>query len=234
MPAKGDAKGADMSEDPDPTTGEPAVEPECPPSRTAVATGGGILLVYATRHESTREVAEAVAEELRAAGAEVDLREASQAPAPAGYDAVVVGGPMIMGWHRQAVKYVSRYRRELAQVPTALFVTAASLTEDGVDEVHGMPVFKDPWLVKKPRDADKLSRKERYALPSHYLGGVLKKCAPLRPREVAFFGGSLDLTTMNVVEKLFVLLVIGATPGDGRNWKAIRAWGAGLRETLTS
>jgi len=223
-----------MSEDPDPTEGEATVELESPPNRAAVATGGRVLLVYATRHESTREVAEAVAEELRATVGEVDLREASQAPAPAGYDAVVVGGPMIMGWHRQAVKYVRRYRRELAHVPTAFFVTAASLTEDGVDEVQGMPVFKDPWLVKKPRNAGKLTRKERYALPSHYLGGVLKKCAPLRPRTVAFFAGSLDLTTMNILEKLFVLLVIGVTPGDGRNWEQIRSWGAGLGEVLAS
>ena len=54
----------------------------------------------------------------------------------------------------------------------------------------------------------------------------------MRPRSVAFFAGSLDLTTMNVFEKLFVLLVVGATPGDGRNWKAIREWGAGLGEVL--
>jgi hypothetical protein len=34
----------------------------------------------------------------------------------------------------------------------------------------------------------------------------------------------LDLTTMNVLEKLFVLLVIGATPGDGRHYEFIRNW----------
>jgi len=64
------------------------------------------------------------------------------------------------------------------------------------------------------------------------LASVLKKGSPARPRAVAFFAGSLDLTTMNVFEKLFVLLVVGATPGDGRNWKAIREWGAGLGEVL--
>ena len=46
------------------------------------------------------------------------------------------------------------------------------------------------------------------------------------------FAGSLDLTTMNIFEKLFVLLVVGATPSDGRNWKAIREWGAGLGKVL--
>ena len=41
------------------------------------------------------------------------------------------------------------------------------------------------------------------------------------------FAGSLDLTTMNVFEKLFVLLVIGATPGDGRHYEFVREWAAG-------
>ena len=191
-----------------------------------------ILLVYATRHGSTRDVAAAVAEELRAAGHEVDEQPAAEAPAPAGYDAVVVGGPMIMGWHREAMRYLTRQRADLEKLPTALFITAASLTETGENDVQGVPILKDPWLVKAPRDAAKLRSKERYALPQHYLGKVLKKAAPVRPRGVAFFAGSLDLTTMNVFEKLFVLLVVGATPGDGRNWKAIREWGAGLDETL--
>jgi menaquinone-dependent protoporphyrinogen IX oxidase len=196
------------------------------------ATALRVLLVYATRHGSTREVADAVAEELRAAGCDVDEWPAAEAPGPAGYDAAVVGGPMIMGWHRQAMRYLKKHRRELERLPTALFITAASLTETGETDVEGVPIVKDPWLAKAPRNAAKLRRKERYALPQHYLGDVLKRSAPLRPRGVAFFAGSLDLTTMNLFEKAFVLLVIGATPGDGRNWKAIREWGAGLGEVL--
>jgi menaquinone-dependent protoporphyrinogen IX oxidase len=207
-------------------------EPEAPAARAGVVTGGRALLVYATRHGSSREVAEAVAKELRAAFAEVDVREAKAAPAPSGYDAVVVGGPMIMGWHKDAEKYLRRHRDQLSGTPFALFVTAASLTEDGVDTVRGVPVAKDPWLVKKPKHAAKLGRKERYALPAHYVGDILDVCAPARPRAVALFAGSLDLTAMNVFEKLFVLLVIGATPGDGRHFDFIREWTAGLGDAL--
>ena len=207
-------------------------EPVEPAGGAAVVTGGRALLVCATRHGSTREVADAVAEELRATFAEVDVHEARSAPSPAGYDAVVVGGPMIMGWHKDARKYLKRHRDQLDAVPFAVFVTAASLTEDGVDAVQGMPIVKDPWLVKKPKNADKLSRKERYALPRHYVGDILKECSPARPRSVALFAGSLDLTTMNVFEKLFVLLVIGATPGDGRHFEFVREWAAGLGDML--
>ena len=146
-------------------------EPETPAGGTGVATGGRALLVYASRHGSTREVADAVAEELRAAFAEVDVREARSAPPPAGYDAVVVGGPMIMGWHKDARKYLKRHKDQLSDVPFALFVTAASLTEDGVDAVQGMPIAKDPWLVKKPRNAEKLQPQ-----------GALRPAAALRRR----------------------------------------------------
>ena len=112
-------------------------------------------------------------------------------------------------------------------------MTAASLTEDGMTAVRGVPVAKDPWLVKKPRSADKLTRKERYALPSHYLGDIFKACGPARPRTAAFFAGSLDLTTMNVFEKLFVLLIVGATPGDGRHWDFVREWAADAAKALS-
>ena len=209
-------------------------EPGTPDGGTTVATGGRALVVYATKHGSTREIADAVAEELRAAFAAVDVRVATAAPGPAGYDAVVVGGPMIMGWHRAAEKYLKRHRDELTSVPFALFVTAASLTEDGMNAIRGVPVAKDPWLVKKPRSADKLTRKERYALPSHYLGDIFKACGPARPRTAAVFAGALDLTTMNVFDKLFVLLIIGATPGDGRHWDFVREWAAEAAKALSA
>jgi len=214
------------------TPQETRSEPEAPAGTAGVATGGRVLLVYATKHGSTREVTEAVAEELRAAFAEVEVREAPSAPPPSGYDAVVVGGPMIMGWHKDAERYLKKYKDQLAEVPYALFVTAASLTEDGMNAVHGVPVAKDPWLVKKPRNADKLTRKERYALPAHYVGDILKAGAPAKPRAAAVFAGSLDLTTMNILEKLFVLLVVGATPGDGRHFAFIREWAAELGGAL--
>ncbi len=226
--------GPDETPEPagDDAQARPSPADDVPGAGPTTATGLRVLLVYATRHGSTREVADAVAEELRAAGHDVDQQPAAEAPGPVGYDAVVVGGPMIMGWHREAVRYLTKHRADLERLPTALFITAASLTETGETDVQGVPIVTDPWLAKAPRNAAKLRYKERHALPQHYLGAVLKKAEPMRPRSVAFFAGSLDLTTMNLFEKAFVLLVVGATPGDGRNWKAIREWGAGLGEVL--
>ncbi len=95
------------------------------------ATGRRVLVAYATKYGSTAKVAETVAEELRAAGCEAEARSVGDAASTAGFDAVVVGGPMIFGWHKEAVKYVKARRDALAAVPVAYFITAASLTDDG-------------------------------------------------------------------------------------------------------
>lgn len=196
-----------------------------------------VLVVYATKYGSTAKVAEIIAEELRAAGCQAETRavaggRAAAAASTAGLDAVVVGGPMILGWHRGALAFVKARRGELAAVPVAYFITAASLTDDGADDVDGVPIHKDTWLAKKPARRDKLSYRERYALPSHYLGGILKRTKPVRPRRVAFFAGAVDLTKMNLLEKLFVMLIIGARPGDARHWDAVREWARGLPVAL--
>jgi len=191
-----------------------------------------ILVVCATKFGSTVEVAEAVAEELRGRGFEAECRRAAEAGSPAGFDAVIVGGPMIFGWHKDAKRYLKAQRRALAAVPCALFITAASLTQDGRDAIAGVPVVKDSWLVKDPKRAGSPGYRERYALPEHYLGDILKDAAPVKPRQAAFFAGSLDMQKMNIFERLFVMFVIGATPGDGRHFDAVREWARGLPEVL--
>ncbi len=187
-----------------------------------------ILVAFATKHGSTPEVAEAVAEELRAGGADVDVRPASLDGGLSGYQAVVLGAPMILGWHKDALRFIERHRSELATMTTAYFVTAASLTETGEERIDAVPIVKDPWLAKRPKDPARMSFRERYARPSEYLKKPFAKAPEVRPSSVAFFAGSLDLTNMNIFEKLFVMLVIGATPGDSRNWDAIRDWARGL------
>ena len=58
-----------------------------------------ILIAYATMAGSTEEVAQAVGEEIAKSGAQVDVLPISEIKDLKGYDGVVVGGPMIMGWY---------------------------------------------------------------------------------------------------------------------------------------
>ena len=191
---------------------------------TASAGALNILVAYASKHGSTAEVAEAVAAELRGPNVEVTLRQITGGLRAEAYDAVVVGGPMIMGWHKDATGFLKRNAPALAARPTACFATAASLTQMA-DQPGAVPLFCDPWLVKAPRRADHLTYKERYAGPDHYLRDIIGERSGVRFVGVALFGGSVDLTAMNILEKLFVLAIVGAKPGDLRNWEAIKGWG---------
>jgi menaquinone-dependent protoporphyrinogen oxidase len=83
---------------------------------------GTILVAYGTRHGSTREVAEAVADGLRSCGLEVETLDATRAVDVSGYAGVVVGGALYMGrWHPSALSLLERNRRVLAALPVAVF-----------------------------------------------------------------------------------------------------------------
>lgn len=82
-----------------------------------------VLVAYATRHGSTREVAEAVVGTLRASGADVQLQAARDVRALAPrFDLVVLGAPIYSGrWQRDAHRFLRRHRKELDAVPVAVF-----------------------------------------------------------------------------------------------------------------
>lgn len=215
-----------------------AQDPQESPSRApigsalAVARPARTLVTFATRHGSTADVAAAVGDELRTAGLAVDVRPLRDRPQATDYDAIIVGGPMIAGWHRAARRFLRHNRRHLCRTPTAYFFTAMSLTDTGARELEGIPLFLDPWLAKPPASTASLSRRERYATPANYLRPALDAAGEARPVSVAFFGGALDLTQLNLFEKLFITLLVGATPGDTRNFAAVREWSAKLPAAL--
>jgi menaquinone-dependent protoporphyrinogen oxidase len=81
-----------------------------------------ILVAYATKHGSTKEVAEVVAQVLCQHGASVIVRPATEVDELDGVDAVVVGGALYTGrWHRDARDLLSRLRRRLDGRPLAVF-----------------------------------------------------------------------------------------------------------------
>jgi menaquinone-dependent protoporphyrinogen oxidase len=190
-----------------------------------------ILIAYATKSGSTAEVAGAIGRELTQDGARVDVRSIKDVGDIGSYDAVIVGGPMIMGWHREAVQFMQKNQSTLSQVPVACFLTALSLTEaeTGFDSI---PVYQDPSLAKPPKNAGKPSFKERYATVASYLRPVLDKAPQVKPVSAAFFAGKLDCSRLDLLSRLFVQVIIGAKPGDYRNWDAIRAWAASLHRVL--
>lgn len=81
-----------------------------------------VLVSYASERGSTAEIAEAVAEILLSAGLQVDLRPVSQVRDVTPYRAVVLGSAVyMMRWRREAVRFLRRHRKELAERVVWLF-----------------------------------------------------------------------------------------------------------------
>jgi menaquinone-dependent protoporphyrinogen oxidase len=121
-----------------------------------------VLVVYATKHGSTREVAEAISATLQEHGAEVELRSARDVRERiGGRDLIVLGGAIYSGrWHNDAHRFLKRHRKELLNVPVAVFGMGPRNSSE------------DAWR----RSRGQLDR-------------ALAKREWLRPATVALFGG---------------------------------------------
>ena len=191
-----------------------------------------ILVAFATMAGSTMQVAEAVGEEIAKSGAQVDVLPISEIEHLQAYDGVVVGGPMIMGWHRKALRFLKKHRKAVQKIPLAVFVMAMSLTETDETPAEGVMVIIDEKLPKPPENKAELSFRERYARPSKYLAPILRATRPVKPVSIGVFGGWLEYGRLKWWAVLFAMLVIQALAGDRRNWEMIRAWAAELPAAL--
>lgn len=187
-----------------------------------------ILVAYATHAGSTVEVAQAVAEEIAKSDVQVDVLPIDQVQTIETYDGVVLGAPIIMGWHRGALGFLKKHRNAFRKIPIAVFVMAMSLTKTGETSVNGVPITVDEKLPKRPIIDGKLNWRERYARIPNYAKPILSAIQPAKPMNIAFFGGCLQYGRLKWWAVLFAMVIVQAQAGDKRNWAAIRAWAADL------
>jgi len=186
-----------------------------------------VLVAYATNSGTTTDVAQAIGEELQKAGFQVDVLAVQKVGNLDSYDAVVLGAPMILGWHRAARRFLRKNQSVLRRIPLAVFVTCMSLTKSGETSFRGVPVAVDEALPKPPKNEGRLSFRERYSLISNYLRPILN-ASPVKPVSAGIFGGRLDYGRMQWWAMIFVVLILQAQAGDKRNWDAIRGWADSL------
>jgi menaquinone-dependent protoporphyrinogen oxidase len=162
----------------------------------------GILVAYGSWAGSTAEVAEAVAGELRAGGASVDVRPARDVGDVGPYGAVVLGAAVRAGrLHADAMRFVERHRACLVDMPVAYFVVC--LTMKG-----GTP--------KSRAASDK------------FLDALRDRFPAVKPVAVGLFGGAVrcdaeSLSKLPLGQRL-VLTAMKSAAGDYRDWDAIRQW----------
>ena len=162
-----------------------------------------ILVGYATKYGSTREVAEAIAATLREGELEVDLQPMRDVRTLEGVGAVVLGAPLYMfRWHKDAKSFLSRHRQALMERPVAVF--ALGPFEDVPKQWQEVRANLDKELAKFPWFAP---------IAIEVIGGVFD------PAKLTF--------PYNLVPGLKKMPV-----SDIRDWTAIRAWANSLPARL--
>ena len=92
--------------------------------------GMSILVVYASKHGATEEIAERIAESLKAEGQDADARPVQEAGDLSRYEGFVVGSAAYVGrWLKDAVAFVKSNKDLLAQKPVWLFSSGPLGTE---------------------------------------------------------------------------------------------------------
>jgi len=106
-----------------------------------------ILLAYGTMAGSTAEVAQAIAEELTQAGAQVDVAPVESVEDLSGYDAVVVGTAVrkfrILG---KTKRFLKKHRNALSQVPVAYYLVCLVMREELPENIEKATQFAKPML----------------------------------------------------------------------------------------
>ena len=156
-----------------------------------------LLVVVASKHGSTAEIAAALARGAagcpagRGAGLSAIAVPAGQKPSPTGFDAVVLGSAVYAGrWMEEAREYAARFADVLRTKPVWLFSSG--------------PIGEPPFPPDPPHDA----------APIAALTGA---------REHRVFPGRLDKSRLGFGERAMVT-AMRAPLGDFRDWAEIAAW----------
>lgn len=168
--------------------------------------GPRVLVVVASRHGATAEIADALARSLaecpagRAAALSAVAVPAHQRPDPAPFDAVVVGSAVYAGrWLDPARQYAADHAGVLRTRPVWMFSSG--------------PIGDPPFPPDEPHDAAPLA-------------------AITGARAHRVFPGRLDKSRLSFGERAMVT-AMRAPVGDFRTWDEIAAWAAEIAATVT-
>jgi menaquinone-dependent protoporphyrinogen oxidase len=109
-----------------------------------------ILVTYATKADSTAEVAKTIALRLEQRGFLVDLENIEQKPTLESYDFIVIGSAIRMGkWLPHAIDFIKNNAAYFNKIPHALFtVHLLNVEEDEVSRTNRLAYLDSirPWV----------------------------------------------------------------------------------------
>jgi menaquinone-dependent protoporphyrinogen oxidase len=168
-----------------------------------------ILVAYATKHNSTAEIANLIGEtlqqtRLRSGIPHVEVKSVEAVGDVTKYDVVVLGSAVYVGqWQSEAANFLKKYEDELAQRPVWLF--SSGPTGEG-----------DPQALLKG-----------WKFPP----GLMPVVERIKPRDIAVFHGNLDASRLGLLER-FMVKQVKAPMGDFRDADMIRNWATCIAQAL--
>jgi menaquinone-dependent protoporphyrinogen oxidase len=171
---------------------------------SAVAKTMRVLVGYASRFRSTRDIAIRIADAVRTRGSEVDVRSVDDISNVDRYDVMVFGSGVYDGsWTTEATALMRRHAGVLARKPLWLFSVGS------FGDSH--PIVG--CLIKKePKDIGKFEH-------------------TLHPRDYRVFAGVIDLDHWPTWGRL-VFKALGGHAGDNRHWPEIDPWAEQIAHEL--
>ncbi len=161
-----------------------------------------ILVAYATRAGSTREIAREIGRVLSEQGKTVAVLPIKEVDSLAGYTGAVIGsGIRVGGWMPEAIKFVETQRAGLERIPTAFFLVSLFLHENTPEIRQTVSAYLDP--VRKIYEPD----------------------------TIGLFAGKMDFKALSWPERQIAKMV-KSPEGDFRDWQAVRNWAADLQQTI--
>jgi menaquinone-dependent protoporphyrinogen oxidase len=163
-----------------------------------------VLVVYASKHGGTAEIAERISEVLRQTGVPTDVLPADRVRDLAGHEAVVLGSAVYIGrWRKEAARFLKANEQLLAKQMVWLFSSGPTGKGDPLELMDG---WRFPEALQPVADR-------------------------IEPRDIAVFHGVLDERKLNAIEK-WMIKNVKAPLGDSRDWDAITAWATTIADAL--
>lgn len=183
-----------------------------------------ILITYSTNSGSTGEVAEEIGKILLQDGHTVAVKAEHDVTSVEEFDSVIIGAPMIFGWHAATRSFVRKNRAALSSKRVAFFACAMRLTKVPGESLPDVNLALDPSLAAEPVKAGSLNLKERFTTLGYYLKPMLQAATEIKPLSIAFFNGKLEMFRLKWWQAAFVMIVVQGVPGDYRYWDYIHRW----------
>jgi menaquinone-dependent protoporphyrinogen oxidase len=156
----------------------PAIDYVETKDETARRSGKRILLAYTSKAGSTGEVANVIAAVLREKDMAVDIRLIKNVSDLSSYQAVIVGSCIRMGsWLPEAVDFVKKNQPVLSKIPTAYFLTCATLGENTPENRQKVAVALD------------------------------SASALVKPISTGLFGGKMDFSKLSLFDRFVAKMV---------------------------